>query len=98
MSNKFTSHPPKKMDMEQFILGAEKPIKNHGSEFIYPWNHSKIRNDVQKTFTVKLPEQVLLKIKFISDQTNKSQQKIIREIICEEIDMIVAKLISSKRI
>ncbi len=60
---------------------------------MYPWNNPSIREDVQKVFTVKLPEEYILKIKFISDKTNKSQQKIVREIVCHEIDKIIEGLI-----
>ena len=98
-SNKISSYPPTKKPIEEFILGAEQKRRENDYttkqkvEVCYPWNDSSIRTDVQKVFTVKLPEEYLLKIKYISDTTNKSQQKIVREIVCQEIDKMISKLI-----
>lgn len=96
-NNKLTSHPPSKKPVEEFILAAEQ--RREDSDYnktkigeIYPWQDSTVRADVQKVFTVKLPEEYILKIKFISDKTNKSQQKIVREIVCHEVDSIVLQL------
>lgn len=90
--NKLSAHPPSKKSIEEFILEAESKkkdqSKNYNQEKL-PWESDLIREDVQKVFTVKLPEKYILKIKFISEQTNKSQQKIIREIICQEIDKLL---------
>ena len=96
-NNKLTSHPPSKRPIEEFILAAEQrkedsDYNNSKIEEIYPWQDSLVRSDVQKVFTVKLPEEYILKIKFISDKTNKSQQKIVREIVCHEVDSIVSQL------
>lgn len=96
--NKMSSHPPSKKPIEEFILGAEQKKKDNNyskqkSEIIHPWQKVSVREDVQKVFTVKLQEEYMLKIKFVSEYTNKSQQKIIREIICKEIDKIVEQLI-----
>lgn len=95
--NKISSHPPSKNPVDEFILGAEKRKTNEvykiKVEDNLPWMDTLVRKDLQKVFTVKLSEEYILKIKYISDQTNKSQQKIVREILCEEIDKIIDKLI-----
>ena len=96
-NNKLTSRPPSKKPIEEFILAAEQRKEDFDYnkpkiEEIYPWQDSLVRSDVQKVFTVKLPEEYILKIKFISDTTNKSQQKIVREIVCHEIDSIISQL------
>jgi len=96
-NNKLTSRPPIKKPIEEFILAAEQKkedsdFSNSKIEEIFPWQDSLVRADVQKVFTVKLPEEYILKIKFISDKTNKSQQKIVREIVCHEVDSMVSQL------
>lgn len=58
----------------------------------YPWNEDRVRQDVQKVFTVKLTEEYILKIKYISERTNKSQQKIVRGIITSNIDNILKEI------
>jgi len=84
-NNKITSHPPAKKSVQDFILEAENRGSTKGEvENItpsYPWQDNQIRPDVQKVFTVRLPEEYTLKIKYLSELTNKSQQKIVREII-----------------
>ncbi|WP_045806049.1 hypothetical protein [Rickettsia argasii] len=89
--NKLSIHPPAKKSIEEFILEAEykKSKSTNNKPVVLPWENDLIRNDVQKVFTVKLSEVYLLKIKYISEQTNKSQQRIIREIICREIDKLL---------
>ena len=99
--NKITSHPPKKstVEMEEFILGAEKKgtkddkYKQKIKKF--PWEDSSVRDDVTKAFTAQLPEEYILKIKFLSDYTNKSQQKIVREIICQQVDKLLANFLEN---
>ncbi|MCF8494238.1 MAG: hypothetical protein K9G65_02440 [Rickettsiaceae bacterium] len=93
--NKITSHPPSKQPVEEFILGAEKrkASENNKIENNLPWLDPLVRKDLQKVFTAKLSEEYILKIKYISDRTNKSQQKIVREILCQEIDKIINDLI-----
>jgi hypothetical protein len=96
-TNKLTSHPPSKKPIDEFILAAEQKKKDYDYnkpkiEELYPWQNSVVREDVQKVFTVKLPEEYILKIKFLSDKTNKSQQKIVREIICHEVNKLISQL------
>ena len=95
-ANKISSHPPSKKPVEEFILGAEKRKISEANkvkiEDDFPWLDPVVRKDLQKVFTAKLSEEYILKIKYISDRTNKSQQKIVREILCEEIDKIIEKL------
>lgn len=98
MVNKITSHPPIKKSMRDFILEAENKtplglIENNKENLPQlPWVASHIRADVQKIFALKLSEEYLLKIKYISECTNKSQQKIIREIVCKEIDNLLKEM------
>ncbi len=95
-NNKISSHPPSKRPISEFILGAEKKYdvgQNKHQIEIYPWQDASVREDVHKIFTIRLPEELLLKIKFISEKTNKSQQKIVREIISEEINKVISKMI-----
>ena len=99
-NDKISSHPPYKKSIDEFINEAsgsnrrDDNLSNKTPKFAsYPWNDPIIRSDVHKVFTVKLPEELILKIKFISEQTNKSQQKIVREILIEEINKSINHLI-----
>lgn len=93
-NNRISSHPPVKKSAKDFILDAEvkgktEEVKVRAESVQLPWNDQRVRQDVQKVFTVKLPEEYILKIKYISEVTNKSQQKIVREIISSGIENIL---------
>jgi len=91
-NNKITSRPPVNKTAHDFILDAEKRGVSENKpdkKEIYPWSEGKLRSDVQKVFTVKLMEEYTSKIKYISDITNKSQQKIVREIIISGVDELL---------
>ena len=91
-NNKLTSRPPAKKSIQEFILDAERKEKRiEEKRDIMPWEDNNVRSDVQKVFTLKLPEEYILKIKYVSDITNKSQQKIVREIVCAGIDKQLKK-------
>jgi hypothetical protein len=95
--NKISSRPIVKKSAHEFILEAERQSKKkYKEEEDYkrqlPWQSAQVRQDVQKVFTVKLQEEYILKIKYISEQTNKSQQKIVREIISTTIDNMLKDL------
>lgn len=95
--NKISSHPPSKKSIEEFIMEASDKKANTAINRpvqrveVFPWENPMVRSDIHKVFTVKLPEEYILKIKYFSEKTNKSQQKIIREIICREIDKLLTK-------
>ena len=94
--NKITPRPPRQRTAQDFILEAEKKVA-HKEEVVvekerYPWVGNGERSDVQKVFTVKLIEEYILKIRYISEVTNKSQQKIVREIINTGIDKIIKSM------
>ena len=96
-NNKLSSKPPKIRSVKDFILEADSPKnkfvdKKKSNQDNLPWEMPQIRKDVQKVFTVKLPEEYIIKIKYLSDQTNKSQQKIVRDIIQKNIDDLIKKL------
>jgi hypothetical protein len=93
-NNKISSYPPVMRTAKDFILDAEKDSATNTSDknSCYPWMESGVRHDVQKVFSVKLLEEYIIKIRFISEVTNKSQQKIVRDIIKSEVDKILRSI------
>lgn len=92
MDNKISSHPPQKKTELDFIMEADKRKGRGGQQKekeTLPWKDSLVRPDVQKVFTVKLPEEYTIKIKYVSESSGKSQQKIVRDIILRNIDSIL---------
>jgi len=74
------------------ISFVEKAGKGAGR---YPWNDEHVRQDVQKLVSLRLTEPEYLKIKFICEQDNISQQKVIHNLVKAYIDTRVTELVST---
>ena len=86
MANKMTLNPPKPT-AEEFIKAANKAV-----EALYPWEASKVREDVIKSVNLRLTEPVLLKLQYVSEKTRKSQQELIREALIPYLDHLIEAL------
>ncbi|RZI45145.1 hypothetical protein EDM53_05790 [Rickettsiales endosymbiont of Peranema trichophorum] len=103
--NKITSKPPSKeiLERDAFIKAANQlPKERVASDSIItngalPWNLEYCRDDVKKAFTVSLPEKYIIKLQYIKEVTNQSQQKIARNAICEAVDKIISDLLSKTK-
>ena len=84
-----------KQSKAEFIKSAEKApnITHNKKPDVLPWNLPHIRNDIKRAFTVHLPEEYVIKLQYIKKLTNKSQQRIVREAVCKEVDEIIKDLI-----
>ena len=51
----------------------------------YPWESSNVRDDVYKTFNIRLKESDYLKLKYIADQSKESMHSICIDPIEESI-------------
>lgn len=92
--NKITSRPPlpQKENLQSFLEEANKPVVYTKSKDV-PWKAPHIRADVKKAFTVHLPEEYVVKLQYIKEKTNQSQQKTARDAICVAVDQIIKELI-----
>ena len=94
---------PKKA--EDFIEAADKPnsplksekMAQEKSQSSWPWEADTVREDVIKSINLRLSEPYILKLQFLSEQTNKSQQRIIREVLCPAIDQELEKLLAEQQ-
>lgn len=86
--------PPVPASVEDFIGGEE--ITNPSTQAVapeeYPWEAPHVRDDVIKSVNLRLPEPYILKLKYLSEQTNISQQRLIREILCPAVDQRITEL------
>jgi hypothetical protein len=86
-------------DIDAFISGAEtksKPApvtRARKKEISYPWLEPGVRDDVLKTYNLRLPEPYLLKLKFIAEHTPDSMQKFCMNVIVDAIDKKIEDLI-----
>lgn len=91
------SRPPAKPtpDLDAFIAGAEEkaaPKSAPKRKSTYPWEEDRVRDDVTKTFILRLSEPYLLKLKYISEHTPDSMQKFCLNILEDAIDKKIKDL------
>ncbi len=98
---RLSAKPPIQSEQD-FIEAAEKPksssptpqkIEEVGSLSPLPWEGNNVREDVIKSINLRLSEPYILKLQFLSEKTNKSQQRIIREVLCPALDLEIEKLL-----
>jgi hypothetical protein len=59
-----------------------------------PWDRPSVRDDVKKTYVLRLPEAYLLKLKFIAENTPDSMQKFCLGQLLPAIDKKVNELLA----
>jgi hypothetical protein len=77
---------PTPKSMDEFISAANQ---TNGD---YPWNDPKVREDIYKLVSLRLPEPYVLKLIWISEQTKVPQQKFLREWLLPLIDQKIDEL------
>jgi len=92
---KMTLTPPKQ-SAEDFIRNANavpEPIQTleQTQAESYPWDDPRVREDVIKSVNLRLSEPYILKLQYLSEKTNKSQQELIREALLPYLDDEVQK-------
>jgi len=81
---------------EEFISGANEPPasgisasdnekrsqreSSKGGE-VYPWEEPQVRDDVKQTYPLRLPEPLHLKLKYLSEKTGKSMNRLCNEAV-----------------
>jgi hypothetical protein len=91
--------PPTRRSAEEFVKGAGElsmitatPTKSK----TYPWEHERVREDVIKSINLRLAEPYILKLQYLAEVTNKSQQELIREVLLPAIDAHINELIEQE--
>jgi hypothetical protein len=84
-------------NLDAFIAGAETQkiaidTISKASD-IYPWQEPGVRDDVLKTYNLRLPEPYLLKLKYIAEHTPNSMQKFCLNVLEDAIDKKIEELI-----
>lgn len=91
---KLSLRPTKKTEeaeLESFIQAASsEPPKNEGVNE-KPWNDPRVRDDLIKMVSLRLSEPYILKLQFLSEKTNLSQQEILRRVVIPYLESEVEK-------
>jgi hypothetical protein len=97
---KMSGKPPKPQNLDSFLAEAEatpqpsQPEKQPEVKIIeLPWNSDHVRQDVIKSINLRLPEDYILKLQFISQKTYKSQQMLVREALLPFIDEEINRIL-----
>jgi hypothetical protein len=97
---KMSTRPPVPQSAEEFIMEAAtvatvQPSSKVKRDIRYPWQEPNVRADVVKSVNLRLSEEFILKLQYLSDQTGKSQQKIIREVLIPHLEDELNKVIQA---
>ena len=84
--SKISSKPPMQTASD-FIA---KSVKESTDNTCKPWQNA--REDMLKTLSLQLHEEYILKLKYISQQTNISQQKLAKDMLYPAIDEMLQNL------
>jgi len=81
--------------VKSFIEGADKEAGNVDA---LPWEAPGVRPDMTKVFNLRLPEDVYLKLKYLSDnQRRRSMQSICMDALEPVIDAEIAALLKQSK-
>lgn len=100
-NQKVSARPPEKRDIHDqmsdelalaFIKeGALDKVKQQAEKtYVYPWEEA--RDDVFKTFNLRLPEEYSVKLEYLSMKIKSSKHSICMNIIKKEIDRLLAEV------
>lgn len=96
---KLSLNPPNtEKDIEEFINKAENHTKvskqkeEPKSVETLPWENKDINTEQMKSLRLGIHEEYLLKLKYLSKQTDISQQKIVRAVLYPAIDAYIDEL------
>lgn len=88
---------PDEASIDSFIDGANKD--NDGAQELQPppdnlpWNDPTVRDDVLKLYNLRLPEDYLLKLKYIAEHTPGSMQRFCLDTLLPAIDEAIDDLV-----
>lgn len=96
------SRPPAPKSVEDFIAGPEPAAGDSASvppasqaassgshkekQKKLPWEAAKVREDVIKTYNLRLPEPYMLKLRYIGEHTPESMQRFCLGVLLPAID------------
>lgn len=84
--------------VDEFIAGAEQQVEVSSNVISYdtksyPWEDTKVRDDVLKVYNLRLPEAYLIKLKYIAENTPDSMQQFCLGALLPAIDAKIEELI-----
>ena len=70
--------------------GTESPSEEHSAA--YPWQEEYVREDVIKGYSLRLPEPLYLKLKYVSQQTGHSMNALCKEAVRSVVEDYLREL------
>ncbi len=98
MISQLKSRLPRKKtrDLDAFIFGAEEKTEPKKEvvkrKSTYPWESIGVREDVKKTYNLRLSEPYLRKLKYIAENTPDSMKNFCMGVLEQEIDNKINQL------
>lgn len=66
--------------------GTKEVLRRRATASERPWEADFVREDVTKGYALRLPEPLYLKLKWMAEQTGRSVNTVIREVIEDEVE------------
>ena len=89
-SSKPQAQNKQRENVDDFIAGAEQT-----TAIDYPWKAEEVRPDMNKVFNLRLPEDMFLKLKYLSEnQRRRSMQSICLDAIEPYIEQELKKVLN----
>ncbi len=87
--------PPESVETSKKATAPKKRSKKSppSPTPIYPWEDPMVRPDIKKGVNLQLPEPMLLKLRYLSQETGVSQQRFLRDVISPAIEKKLKDLI-----
>ena len=82
---------PKPEDVKAFIEEPERPIASPSTQ-IYPWEDPTLRDDVVKSFNLRLPEAYLVKLRWLNERISTSMSRFVVSAVTTAIDAKIKEL------
>jgi len=82
---------PKPEDVKAFIEEPEKPIASFSTQ-IYPWEDPALRDDVVKSFNLRMPEAYLVKLRWLNEHISTSMHRFVLNAVTTAIDAKIKEL------
>lgn len=93
MAKKLSLRPAQKteeQELQEFISAASQPNVSEVGE-AKPWDDPRVRDDVLKMVSLRLQERHVMQLQFLSEQTGRSQQEILRRLVVPYLESEVLK-------
>lgn len=88
---------PPESSQDAMPESGPEPVKKKARRKRYPWNSPKVRDDLMKSFNLRLSEPYFLKLRYISERTQDSMRSFIIKVLKPAIDRKIESIVEKDK-